>query len=247
MRLEMKNICRRGGAGILAALLAVGLVSHPLSVQAAPDQDEIRTVAIDAGHQARGDSSTEPIGPGSSTRKAKVAGGASGAASHVPEYKLTLSVAKKLQRELLDRGYRVVMIRTKNDVNISNKQRAQKANRSGADIYIRIHADSSASSGVTGASALYPSVKNRYVGKLSKPSKRLSQCLLNAYCKETGIRNRGLSLRDDLTGTNWSKIPVTLIEMGFMSNPSEDRKMQRKVFQEKMAEGMADGIDRYFR
>lgn len=243
----MKGIYRRGLAGILAAvLMAGGFVSHSLPVKAAQEEDEVLTVAIDAGHQARGDSRTEPVGPGSSTRKARVAGGASGVASHVPEYKLTLKVAKKLRKELLDRGYHVVMIRNSNDVNISNKQRAQKANRSGADIYIRIHADSSTSSGVTGASALYPSTKNRYVGKLSKSSKRLSQCLLNAYCKETGIRNRGLSLRDDLTGTNWSKIPVTLIEMGFMSNPSEDRKMQGKAFQNKMAKGMADGIDRYF-
>lgn len=241
----MREAYRKILAGMLAAVMLAGnMAACPLRVKA--ETDDVKTVAIDAGHQARGDSRTEPVGPGSSTRKAKVAGGASGVASRVPEYKLTLKVAQKLRKELLARGYRVVMIRTKNDVNISNKQRAQKANRSGADIYIRIHADSSASSGVTGASALYPSVKNRYVGHLSKKSKRLSQCLLNAYCKETGIRNRGLSLRDDLTGTNWSKIPVSLIEMGFMSNASEDRKMQKTAFQKKMAEGMADGIDAYF-
>ena len=52
-------------------------------------------IAIDAGHQARGNFATEPVGPGSSTRKAKVAGGATGVASHVPEYKLTLAVSKK--------------------------------------------------------------------------------------------------------------------------------------------------------
>ena len=57
---------------------------------------------------------------------------------------------------------------------------------------------------------------------------------------------RGCIIRDDLTGTNWSEIPVTLIEMGFMSNSAEDRKMQKKTFQNKMAKGMADGIDSYF-
>lgn len=210
------------------------------------DTDDAKVVAIDAGHQSRGNSSTEPVGPGSSVRKAKVAGGATGVSSHVPEYKINLSVAKKLRKELELRGYKVVMIRTKNNVNISNKQRAQIANKSGADIYVRIHADSSASSSVRGASALYPSTKNRYVGKLSAKSKKLSQYMLNSYCKKTGIRSRGLSLRDDLTGTNWSKIPVTLIEMGFLSNPTEDRYMQKKSTQNKMAKGMADGIDKYF-
>ena len=176
-------------------------------------------IAIDAGHQARGNFAMEPVGPGSSTRKAKVAGGATGVASHVPEYKLTLAVSKKLQKELKARGYKVYMIRTKNNVNISNKKRAQLANKSGADIYIRIHADSSNSRAVTGASGLYPSK----------------------------ARNRGLVARDDLTGTNWSKIPVSLIEMGFLSNPSEDRKMQKSNFQTKMAKGIADGIDAYFK
>ena len=204
-------------------------------------------IAIDAGHQARGNFATEPVGPGSSTRKAKVAGGATGVASHVPEYKLTLAVSKKLQKELKARGYKVYMIRTKNNVNISNKKRAQLANKSGADIYIRIHADSSNSRAVTGASGLYPSKANRYVSKLSAKSKKLSSCLLKSYCKKTKIRSRGLVARDDLTGTNWSKIPVSLIEMGFLSNPSEDRKMQKSNFQTKMAKGIADGIDAYFK
>ena len=94
-------------------------------------------IAIDAGHQARGNFAMEPVGPGSSTRKAKVAGGATGVASHVPEYKLTLAVSKKLQKELKARGYKVYMIRTKNNVNISNKKRAQLANKSGAE-YMQI-------------------------------------------------------------------------------------------------------------
>ena len=137
-------------------------------------------------------------------------------------------------------------IRTKNNVNISNKKRAMLANKSGADIYIRIHGDSSGSRGVKGASIFYPSARNPYVSRLSRSSKRLSKKLLNAYCKKTGIKKRGCSGRDDLTGTNWSKIPVTLIECGFLSNPSEDRKLQNKSFQKKMAVGMANGVDAYF-
>ena len=204
-------------------------------------------IAIDAGHQAQGDSSTEPDGPGSGNYKAKVAGGATGISSSVPEYQLNLNVAKKLKKELISRGYDVYMIRTSSNVNISNIERAKAANKSGADIYIRLHADGSDNSGAKGASALYPTTSNPYVGYLSKKSEKLSQCILNEYCKKTGINNRGLSPRDDLTGTNWSKIPVTLIEMGFLSNPSEDEKMQDPSFQTIMAKGIADGIDLYYK
>lgn len=205
-----------------------------------------KKIAIDAGHQAKGDSRTEPVGPGSSVKKAKVAGGATGVSSRVPEYKFTLSVAKKLKKELINRGYDVYMIRTTNNVNISNKKRAQLANKSGSDIYIRLHGDSIGSSSVKGASAFYPSGSNRYVARLSKSSKKLTTKILNAYCKKTGIKKRGASARDDLTGTNWSEIPVTLIELGFLSNPAEDRKMQKSTFQKKMAAGIANGIDAYF-
>lgn len=236
---------------LLIAAVTLSLVTIPVKatqakvIQAGKNRSEIM-IAIDAGHQSRGNWGTEPVGPGSSVKKTKVSGGATGVVTRVPEYKLNLKVAKKLKKELEARGYQVYMIRTKNNVNISNKQRAIRANKSGADIYIRIHADGASSSEVRGASMLYPSQANKYVGNLSKASKKLSKCILNSYCKQTGIRKRGLIQRDDLTGTNWSKIPVTLIELGFLSNPSEDRYMQKASNQEKMAKGIAKGIDDYF-
>ena len=231
---------KRAGKVIVYAKSAGDVISYAVDVEGK------KKIAIDAGHQKQGDSSTEPSGPGSSVKKAKVAGGATGVATGIPEYQLTLDVAKKLQKELIDRGYEVYMVRTKNNVNISNKKRAIKANKSGADIYIRIHGDSASTSSARGASALYPSKSNPYVGKLSKKSLKLSKAVLNSYCEVTGIKNRGCVVRDDLTGTNWSEIPVTLIEMGFMSNSAEDKKMQKQAFQKKMARGMADGIEDYF-
>ena len=101
-----------------------------------------RVVAIDAGHQAKGNSEKEPIGPGSSTMKAKVAAGAEGISTKLPEYKLTLSVSQKLRRILEERGYKVIMIRESNDVNLSNAERAEIANKSGASIFVRVHANS---------------------------------------------------------------------------------------------------------
>lgn len=204
-----------------------------------------KIVGIDPGHQSRGDSSTEPDGPGSTTYKAKVAGGTRGVSTNTPEYKLTLAVAKKLKTELWDRGYQVVMTRTKNDVNISNKERAVLINESGADISVRIHADGGASS-ARGATALCPSASNRYISRLHKKSRQLSEKVLGAYCEKTGIRSRGISYRDDLTGTNWSTVPTTLIELGFMTNAAEDRYMGSAAGQKEMVTGLADGIDAYF-
>ena len=203
-----------------------------------------KIIGIDPGHQIRGNNGTEPIGPGSSTKKTKVAGGTSGVATKKPEYQLTLEIGLALKKELINRGYKVVMTRDKNEVDITNIERAQKLNKK-CDVAIRLHADAAGSS-ATGASMLYPSASNPYVGKLSAKSKKLSNKILNKYCKSTGIRKRGLMLRDDLTGTNWSTIPVTLIEMGFMTNSSEDRFMASKAGQKKMVKGIADGIDAYF-
>ena len=87
------------------------------------------TVAIDAGHQAKANTSKEPIGPSSTTMKAKMPEGAVGTSSGVPEYEVTLTVAKKLEKELINRGYHVVMIRTSHDVNMSSAERSVAANK----------------------------------------------------------------------------------------------------------------------
>ena len=50
---------------------------------------------------------------------------------------------------------------------------------------------------------------------------------------------------DSMTGNNWSKVPTTIIEMGYMSNPSEDRRMQQSSYQKKMVRGIANGIENY--
>lgn len=205
-----------------------------------------RVVVIDPGHQRNGDSAPEPIGPGSSATKARVASGTRGTATGVPEYELTLAVGLKLRTELQNRGYTVYMTRESHDVNISNMERAQYAGNVGADIAVRLHGNGVDNSGVSGALALAPSAANPYISSLSAESQRLSQCVLNAYCSATGLRNRGVSGNDSMTGINWSSVPVTILEMGFMTNPSDDRNMQDPAFQQRMVQGIADGIDDYF-
>lgn len=218
-----------------------------LKRQQAPVATNNNVVAIDAGHQARGNSQLEPIGPGASTQKAKVAGGATGTATRIPEYQTTLNVSLKLRDVLQSRGYKVVMIRTTNNVNISNRERAEMANNAGAGAFIRLHCDGIGNSGVTGASVQEPANGNPYMsaGNVSA-SQSLGRTVLNHYCSTTGIRNRGMAARNDLSGINWCKTPVCLLEMGFISNGDEDRKLNNSDFQQKIAEGIANGIDAYF-
>lgn len=203
-------------------------------------------VVIDPGHQLRGDSTKEPNGPGSSTMKARVTSGTTGVATGVAEYIMNLEVSLKLKTELENRGYTVYMTRSTHDINISNKERAEYATSVGADIAVRIHGNGSSSSSVHGAEAYAPSANNPYVSYLSKASISLSKCILDAYCQATGFKNRGVFASDTMTGINWSTVPVTIIELGYMSNAEEDRKMQDDTIQNNMVQGIANGIDAYF-
>lgn len=207
-----------------------------------------KTICIDAGHQRYGNNALEAIGPGSSTRKPKVTSGTEGKYTHKAESEVNLETAKKLKNILISRGYKVVMVRESQDVNISNIQRAEIANKSNADLAIRIHCDGSGNSDLHGYFILTPSSSNRFLSSsIVNSSLRLTKCLLPAIQKATGANNRGISYRDDLTGTNWSKVPTVLVEMGEMSNKQEDYALSTPAYQEKMATGMANGIDDYFK
>ncbi len=202
-------------------------------------------IAIDAGHQAQGNYEKEPIGPGASETKNKVAGGTSGVTSGIPEYELTLAVALKLKSVLLERGYQVFMIRESNQVNISNAERAIMANNAGADVFIRIHADASESGNANGMTALCQTPDNPYNGMLYSYSRHLSDCLLDAMAVQTGARKRGVTETDTMSGINWAQVPTAIIEMGFMTNAEEDRLMSTEDYQNRLALGMADGIENY--
>lgn len=205
-------------------------------------------VGIDPGHQSENIdmSATEPNGPGSSTMKAKASTGTRGSFSGLPEYQLNLDVSLLLQKILEQRGYQVVMTRTDNDTAISNKERAELVTAKGAEICVRIHANGDDSAEVSGALTMCPSQQNPYVSSLYDSSNKLSQCIIDFYCAATGFQNRGIIYTDTMTGINWSTIPVTIVEMGFMTNQNDDLKMADSSFQQTMAEGIANGIDAYF-
>jgi len=205
------------------------------------------SVCIDAGHQQKGIPEKEPNGPGSDVMKAKLSSGTRGVVTGIPEYVLTLEVSLLLKEELNARGYEVIMIRETHDCPKSNAERALIANESGADIFVRIHANGSSNSSVSGALTCAPTDANEFLSKeLVAESRRLSRNVVDKLCESAGARNRGIYNTDTMTGINWCKIPVTIVEMGYMSNPEEDRLMATDEYRERIACGIADGIDLFF-
>lgn len=202
-------------------------------------------VVLDPGHSSVVAGGYEPLGPGSGQMKAKDTSGTQGVATGVEEYKLNLTIAKKLKTLLESKGYKVILTRTNNNKALSCRQRAQIANKAKADAFVRIHANGSSYSSANGAMTICTTKNSPFVPSLYKKSKALSTQILNAYVKATGCRKEFVWETDSMSGNNWSKVPATIIEMGYMSNSAEDRRMQNVSYQKKMVAGIANGIDRF--
>lgn len=203
------------------------------------------TIVIDPGHSSTGTSGNEPVSPNSSTTKLKDGLGATGSYTNIPEHKTNMSVALLVKKELTSKGYNVIL--TKQDVaeSKSNIERADVGNKNNADLVVRIHADSAENSSISGASMHVPA-NNEYTSSFYKISKSYGTTILNNYVDEIGIKNRGVIERNDLTGFNWSKVPVVLIEMGFLSNKEDDNFVSNTANHPKIAKAISDGIDKCF-
>nr|WP_177296020.1 N-acetylmuramoyl-L-alanine amidase [uncultured Blautia sp.] len=207
------------------------------------------TVVIDPGHQGASVdmSAPEPVAPGSSQTKAKATSGTRGNFSNVPEYEVNLQISLLLRDELEKRGYQVVMTRTDHETAISNRERAELATEVQADITVRIHANSDGDSSASGALTMSPTSENPYLSSdIIEKSNTLASCILSHYCAATGLGNRGILSSDNMTGTNWSTVPVAILEMGFMSNQGDDLYITDSSHHAAMVFGIADGIDEYF-
>ena len=202
-------------------------------------------ICVDAGHGIADYSKREAIAPNSEETKPAFAAGTRG--KNQTEEQLNLKVAKKLEQKLKNLGADVYMTRTESKTDMSNIDRAEFANSLNADLMIRIHADGSSNEKTRGVSMLVPTNDYLNNNELVEKSERAGKMILEEVVAQTGAVNRGIIKRSDLTGFNWSKVPVVLIEMGFMTNPEEDRLLESDEYQNKIAQGIANGMIKYFR
>lgn len=201
-------------------------------------------IGIDPGHQLKPDYGLELLSPDSDKTKVRMSKGAKGIKTGIEECRINLQVSLKLRELLEESGATVIMTRTKNDVSISNMERAVLMNESNVDVWIRIHCDYSASSKSVGASILLPS--RRTSPDIYKASLKLGISVLEAFCAETGSHVRAISQRTDQTAFNWSKAPVFVLEMGYLSNPAQDIKLNTAKYQEACAKSICKGFIDYF-
>lgn len=178
----------------------------------------------------------EPIGPGSTITKIKDGGGARG------ETEAVLAIARRTRAQLLRRGYRVAMTRTGGTFRGGNIERTQFCNRRDASLMLRIHADGSTDPSRRGASTLLPARRVGWTDDVYGPSRRAARVIQRSLVGATGARNLGLVERSDLTGFNWSDVPIVLVETGFMTNPMEGRLLRTTAYQWRMARGLAAGV-----
>ena len=199
-------------------------------------------VCLDPGHgtpPAIG-RQVEPIGPGSHVMKIKDGGGARGEAA------VALAIARRARKLLLARGYRVAMTRTGPTIRLGNGNgniaRARFCNRRHAALMVRIHADGSTDRSLHGVSTLVPGWHRGWTDDIYARSLRAGRALQKAVVRSTGSADRGIVQRSDLTGFNWANVPVVLVETGFLSNPTEARRLHTAAYQQRVARGLTAGV-----
>jgi N-acetylmuramoyl-L-alanine amidase len=201
-------------------------------------------ICLDPGHgtpPATG-AQKEPIGPGSRVMKIKDGGGAAGEAA------VNLAIALRTRTLLLRAGYRVAMTRTGATFrygNGGNVARAQFCNKRHAALMLRIHADGSASPRSHGVATLYPALHRGWTDDIYARSLRAARLVQRAVVDATGARDLELIRRADLTGFNWANVPAILVETGFLTNPTERRRLHSSAYQQRVARGLVAGVRAY--
>lgn len=187
-----------------------------------------KIIALDAGH---GGSDTGAIGPTGVTEKG-----------------VTLRVAKALQKLLQAEGATVLMTRT-TDTEVSPKKanasdveelqaRCDVGNDGNADIFISMHMDSFTNSTPSGTTGYYYT-------KGSKASQRLAQYVSEGVVTALGTGNRG-NKSCNFYVVKHTDMPATLVEMAFISNDKEEKLMNSEAGINRAAEGILNGLRRFF-
>jgi N-acetylmuramoyl-L-alanine amidase len=247
----MAGLRRKAAAGAAATAILAVFAGSPAQARIAEQPPgaapPVVTIVIDPGHDRYANLDRERIGPGSSTFKIKDGGGTSGVVTGQSEASVNLRIGKRLRKLLLNAtGIRVVMTRTHTCcVSKGNIARAKIANRADATLFLRIHADGSTDHSARGTSTLYPATHRGWTDDIDGRSHRAAQLVQRRLVRALGFPNRGLVARGDLTGFNWSNVPAILVEVGFLSNATEDRGLATFVKMNKAAWGLRNGVMDY--
>jgi len=157
--------------------------------------------------------------------------GASG--NGIVEKELVLNLGKRVKSKLEEKGIQVVMSRTSDEF-ISLADRSSGANSINPDIFVSIHVNSALSSAAAG-------IETFYYKNMDKP---LAQDLQNKLISYTGAGNRGVKSASYHV-VRETKMPASLVEVGFLSNPSEASKLKDYSYQEKLVNSIVDGTVKY--
>jgi len=110
---------------------------------------------------------------------------------------------------------------------------------------VRIHADGSTDRAARGTHTLHPSLRRGWTDDVYEESRRAARIVQRDVRAALGFPDRGLQERSDFTGFNWADVPVILVELGFMTNPTEDRLLATPAYQSRAARGLCRGTLRY--
>ena len=163
----------------------------------------------------------------------------------ISEKSLNLAIVQQLKK-LFDedkRRIRVYYTRT-SDTNPTLDQRVQLANKANADLFISVHNNSDATGNFTKVKGTQVMYSESDDAKLS--SKKLAEICLKNVVDTTGSENRGLLKGDSIYIIRTSKVPVALIEVGFMTNYKELDLLNSTSYQKKAAEGIYNAINEAF-
>ncbi len=156
--------------------------------------------------------------------------------SSVYEKSLNLDIAKRLKKLLTAKGYEVIMTRT-TDKFIELADRAELANKEGADLFISIH-NNSMPSGYSGVMTLYSARDDEE----EFSSKDLATAIQTRMVKTLGTKDIGARERDNLVVLNKTTMPAVIVEVGCMSDAKELKELKKATFRQKAAKGIYEAI-----
>ena len=153
------------------------------------------------------------------------------------ESDLNLQVAKKVESKLKSKGIDVKMSRS-SDIFYSLSERAEMANDYGADAFVSIHQNSAEAKSANGIETYY--------NRKKEEDRPLSNDIQKQVISQTGANNRGVK-NAEFTVLVKSEMISALVECGFITNESEVKKLSDPSYQDKLATGIADGIEEYLK